>query len=107
MDSITPEKRKKHHLKKADDKFKKLYFIHHMHHFESGKDIEHELHHCFLFEKKNMAGKKYSVIHKAVKNKLFHCIDCDFEGKLYDHANNTFEISKKKIDGKRISAIKI
>jgi hypothetical protein len=107
MDSITPEKRKRRHLKKADDKFEKLYFIHHMHHFGSGKNIEHELHHCFLFERKNMAGKKYSVIHETVKNKLFHCVDDDFEGKLYDHSNNAFIVAKKKINGKRISAIKI
>jgi hypothetical protein len=107
MDSITPEKRKKRHLRKADDKFKKLYSIHHMHHFESGKKIEHELHHCFLFERKNMAGRKYSVNHEKVKNKLFHCVDRDFEGKLYDHANNAYEIRSRKIDGKRISAIKI
>lgn len=85
----------------------KLYLIHHMHHFKSGKGAEHELHHCFLFEKKNMAGKKYPVVHIALKNKLFHCLKGDFDGKLYDHANNVFVIIRKKINGKRISAIEI
>lgn len=107
MESIIPERRKKRYLKRSDDHLGKLYFIHHMHHFKSGKDIEHELHHCFLFEKKNMAGKKYSVVHRTIKNKLFHCLEADFEGILYDHANNTYMIARKKIDGKRISAIKI
>lgn len=107
MTSITPEKRERRHRKKIDGKYEKLYILHHMHHFRSGKNIEHELHHCFLFVKKNMNGKKYSIIHKVIKNKLFHCISGNFEGKLYDHANNAYRIISKNVNGKRISAIKI
>lgn len=104
---MKPEKQRKTYRKKNDDKYKKLYLIHHMHHFEFGKNVEHELHHCFLFAKKNMIGKKYSIIHKVIKKELFHCISVNFEGKLYDHANNAYEITSENINGKRISAIKI
>lgn len=104
---MIPEKQRKTYRKKIDDECKKLYSIHHMHHFQSGKNIEHELHHCFLFEKKNMGGKKYSIAHKVVKKELLHCVSGNFEGKLYDHTNNAYEIISKNINGKRISAIKI
>lgn len=104
---MNPEKQRKTYRKKIDDEYGKLYLIHHMHHFESGKNIEHELHHCFLFEKKNMGGKKYSIIHKVIKKELFHCIDGSFEGKLYDHANNAYEMISENINGKRVSIIEI
>jgi hypothetical protein len=104
---MIPEKQRKNYRKKIDDQYKKLYLIHHMHHFQSGKNIKHELHHCFLFAKKSMGGKKYSIIHKVIKKELLHCISGNFEGNLYDHTNNTYEIVSKNIDGKRISVIKI
>jgi hypothetical protein len=107
MTSIVPEKQKKSYRKKVDDEYKKLYLIHHMHHFQSGKNIKHELHHCFLFARKSMKGKKYLIIHKIAKKELLHCISGNFEGRLYDHANNAYIIVKKKIDGRGISAIKI
>jgi len=104
---MKPEKKRKNYRKKADDKYENLYLLHHMHHFHSGKNIEHELHHCFLFKKKGMKGKKYSIIHRVVKNKLLHCILGNFEGKLYDHVNNTYFINRKLINGKRTSTIEI
>ncbi|MFA6193832.1 MAG: hypothetical protein WC726_03170 [Parcubacteria group bacterium] len=107
MASIIPEKQRKNYRKKIDDEYKKLYLIHHMHHFQSGKNIKHELHHCFLFARKSMKGKKYSIIHKVAKKELLHCISGNFEGRLYDHANNVYKIINKNIDGKRISVIEI
>ena len=101
------ELKRKFSHKKADDKYEKLYLLHHMHHFQSGKNIEHELHHCFLFEKKNMKGKKYSVYHRIIAKKILHCISGNFEGKLYDHANNAYGIISENINGKRISIVKI
>jgi len=50
-----------------------------------------------LFEKKNMKGKKHPIIHKIIKRNLAHCIVGDFEGKLYDHANNVYIIKKGEI----------
>ena len=99
------EKQRRTYRKKIDDEYKKLYLIHHMHHFEYGKNIKHELHHCFLFAKKNMGGKRYSIVHKAMKKELLHCISGNFEGKLYDHTNNVYGIIGEKINGKRISVI--
>lgn len=101
------EKRRGKFCCKVDDEYEKLYLLHHMHHFQSGKNIEHELHHCFLFEKKEMKGKKYLIIHKVIKKELLHCIVGNFEGKLYDHANNVYLIRKKQINGNGIFEIKI
>ena len=101
------EKRQQKFCCKADDEYEKLYLLHHMHHFQSGKNVEHELHHCFLFSEKNMKGKKYVIIHKNVEEKLYHCLAGNFEGKLYDHANNVYIIRKKQINGNGISEIKI
>ncbi len=100
------EKRGKKYFKKSDDKYEKIYLVHHMHHFGSGNKVMHELHHCFLFEKKNMKGKKYFIIHKTYKNNIYHCISEKFEGILFDHANNKFNIMKKKIGNKLIYEIK-
>lgn len=107
MNTIALEKRKKRHRKKVDDKYEKLYLLHHMHHFRDGNKISHELHHCFLFNGKSMQGKRYSVTHKTNEDKLYHCVSECLENKLYDHAGNVYLIIKKKINGKRVSTIKI
>ena len=104
---MKPEKQRKIYQKKVDDEYKKLYLIHHMHHFQSGRNIKHELHHCFLFARKSMKGKKYSIIHKVAKKELLHCISGNFEGKLYDHADNVCEIKIVTVNGKKLSVIEI
>jgi hypothetical protein len=104
---MKPDKRTKFFLKKTDDKYEDLYLLHHMHHFKSGKNIEHELHHCFLFEKKNMKGKKYSIRHRFVGRRLLHCVTDIFEGKLYDHRNNQFMVELININDKKLAVIKI
>jgi hypothetical protein len=105
MEGMILEKQRKTYRKKIDDAYVKLYLIHHMHHFQSGKNIKHELHHCFLFEKKDTKGRKYAIIHKTFKGELLHCIAGNFEGKLYDHTNNSYKIISRNINEKRISVI--
>jgi hypothetical protein len=82
-----------------------LYLIHHMHHLESGKSAKHELHHCFLFSEKNMKGDKYQIKHSVLDGKLFHILDKNFSGKIFDHANRAFNIAVKKINGKNYSVV--
>lgn len=78
----------------------RLYFIHHMHHLKSNQSALHELHHCFLFSEKNMEGDRYQIKHLVSADKLFHILNKNFSGKLYDHKNRAFKISTKKILGK-------
>jgi hypothetical protein len=106
-ETMKPEKRSEKFCRKTDDKYEKLYLLHHMHHFQPGKNVEHELHHCFLFEKKNMKGKKFKIVHKKIRNRLLHCVAGNFEGKLYDHASNAYIIRKRKINGNGASEIEI
>ncbi len=94
-------------LKSPDDKITGLYLIHHIHHFGSRNKIKHELHHCFLFSKKNMEGEKYLVIHKMDNKEVCHCVDRRFEGILYDHHDNVFKIVPKKLNNKKIYEIKL
>ena len=68
----------------------KLYLIHHMHHYQNGSNAVHELHHCPLFSEKEMKGKKYSIAHLLIDEKLYHILDRKPESVLYDHANNSF-----------------
>jgi hypothetical protein len=84
---------------------KKLYLVHHMHHLESAKGARHELHHCFLFSEKNMEEDKYQMKHIISEGKLFHVLDKNFSGKLYDHKNRTFKIIVKKLRDKKWSII--
>jgi len=82
-----------------------LYKIHHMHHFCLKNGARHELHHCFLFEKVNKKGRKYGIVHKIFSDKIYHCLDDEFKGKLYDHANRVYKIIKRVIKGKKIYEI--
>ncbi len=100
------EKKKTKFFKRPDDKYEKVYLIHHMHHFEwPGKKVEHALHHCFLFSKKNMKGKKYTIIHQVYKGNVYHCISEKFIGKLYDHTNKVFNIICRNINNREVYEI--
>jgi len=102
------EKRQKKIISKADDQYPRAYLIHHMHHFASAKyGVTHDLHHCFLFSEKNTRGRKYAVVHFVYKGKVYHCLAKKFAGKLYDHANNIFEIKIKKINNQEIYEIQL
>lgn len=85
-----------------------LYLIHHLHHLKSEKDgIIHEIHHCFLFSKKNGRGEKFKVKHLLKGNRLYHILDKDFSGILFDHANNSYNIISQKIGGVNYPLIKL
>lgn len=85
-----------------------LYLIHHLHHYKTknGK-VVHEIHHCFLFSKKNEEGEKFKVNHLLYKNKLYHILEEDFSGILFDHANNSYKIFFQKIGGINYPLIKL
>lgn len=95
------------HLELKSLKFDEwLYLIHHIHHYiDKKKRISHELHHCFLFSEKNLKGKKFKVKHLLIKNKLYHVLEKEFSGILYDHANNSYKIVYKKIGKDKYSLI--
>lgn len=85
-----------------------LYLIHHLHHFKSARSRAiHEIHHCFLFSKKNLKGEKFKVKHLLKRNKLYHILDKDFSGTLFDHANNSYKIISKKIGDLNYPLIKL
>lgn len=85
-----------------------LYLLHHIHHYVNKKGkIFHEWHHCFLFSKKNLKGKKYKTRHLLIKNKLYHVLEEKFSGILYDHANNPYIITFERIRGIECSLIKL
>jgi len=86
---------------------KKLYAVHHMHHFKAGKNgCSHDLHHCFLFTQKNMAGNKYNIKHLLSDGKLYHVLAQPFSGILYDHLNKPFKTVNIKIRRKTCSVLK-
>ncbi len=78
-----------------------IYLIHHMH--QPNKESEMEtLHHCDLFAKKSMKGKKY--VQKHIKDgKVFqHILDLknidEAPKVVYDHLNNGFKVKVVDID---------
>jgi hypothetical protein len=77
----------------TDRQIQKLYLIHHMHHFQNNVEIYHELHHCFLFEGKDMKGDKHIVSHSTSDGRLQHVVEGDYTGTLFDHDNNVFDVS--------------
>ncbi len=79
-----------------------------MHHVVTAKGIIHqELHHCFLFKKKKMQGKKYSISHLISNRQLYHILN-KISGKiLYDHLDNPIRISEKDLNGKNYSYIDV
>jgi len=84
----------------------RLYLVHHMHHFRSGKTgVAHDLHHCFLFTGKKMAGDRYAIRHLLTSGRLCHVLDKNFSGLLYDHAGHAFKIKPLKIKNKIYSLV--
>jgi len=95
---------KNHHFL-TEKQQKRLYAVHHMHHVKSKRVVKHELHHCFLFSQKNMIGDKYRIKHHLSDSKLYHVLNKNFSGMLYDHLNRRFKIIIGKIKNKKRSAI--
>jgi len=78
-----------------------IYLIHHMH--QPKKESEMEiLHHCELYEKKDMKGIKFQQKH-IKDGKIFqHVLDIEDISKMpkivYDHLNNGFKVKIKEIN---------
>lgn len=80
---------------------KTCYLIHHMHHYEKTNRVEHELHHCYLFSKKDMKGERYKIAHRLIKNKLYHILDKICDKKIdfvFDHQNYKYNVNYLKYD---------
>jgi len=84
----------------------RLYLVHHMHHFRSGKtSAAHNLHHCFLFTGKKMTGRKYTIRHLLANGRLYHILTKNFSGALYDHADHAFKIKPLRIKNRVYSLV--
>jgi len=97
----------KHKVPQAEQDW--IYLIHHMHPAEDPLDTE-ILHHCFMFEKKNLKGKKFEQIHVIDENGIIlHAIKIKDPEKapklLYDHLNNSFKVVVKKVNKKKYAII--
>ena len=98
---------KKHPDLLTEKEQERFYLVHHMHHLISGKeDSKHELHHCFLFSRKNMRGTKYEMKHLVLDRKLYHVLKKLYSGVLFDHLNRSFKINIIEIGGKKYSIVK-
>lgn len=102
--------RKKQIVKHSEEDW--VYLIHHMHPPEARKGIKYkmeELHHCPMFENKNMGGKKYNQMHIRDGRMLVHALDIKDNEKfpivLYDHLNNAFPIVIMNINNKKYAVI--
>lgn len=84
----------------------RLYLIHHMHHYNDGKDIVHELHHCFLFDQEGMHGEKYTVSHLMIGGKLHHILDKNPPKVVFDHADNSFNVDEMELNGKKYYVVR-
>ena len=101
------EMAKKHKVPKAEQDW--VYLIHHFHPPKKAEDME-TLHHCFMHEKKNLKGKKYTQMHVKDGNVFQHVLkkikDVDTAPKsLFDHLNNEFKVVVKEIENKKWAVI--
>jgi len=85
-----------------------IYLIHHMHIPDKESEME-ILHHCELFEKKNMKGEEYKQAHKK-EGKLFQHIllidNLDLSPKIvYDHLNNGFKVVIRDINKEKYAVL--
>lgn len=92
-------------LTEKEQEKQKLYFVHHMHHYQDGDQAQHELHHCPLFTKPNLEGDQYSLEHLVFAEKLYHVLDRKSENVLYDHANNSYQIKELNFSNKKYYTI--
>lgn len=96
----------KHKTPKAEQDW--IYLIHHMHPPEKESQME-TLHHCFMFEKKGLKGKKYIQKHKKDGKVFQHLLDVkDVEQapkEVYDHLNNAFKVVVKEIEKNKYAVI--
>ena len=85
-----------------------IYLIHHLHIPEKGTGIE-TVHHCFMFDKKNMKGNKFAQKHVRDKKLIQHVLDTkDLDNApsvVYDHLNNGFKVKIKTIEKKKYAVL--
>ena len=83
-----------------------VYLIHHMHPPVKEEDME-TLHHCFLFEKKGMKGRKFFLRHIKDGKVFQHALNIEeneidkVPSIVYCHLNNAYKIKTKEINGKK------
>lgn len=96
----------KHKTPKAEQDW--IYLIHHMHPPKKASEME-TLHHCYMFDKKNLKGKKYEQMHVKDDKTFQHCLKIDDTEKapeiVYDHLNNEFKVVVKEIDKEKYAVI--
>ena len=94
------------HVKKPTAEQDWIYLLHHMHPPKKEEDIE-ILHHCFLFEKRGMKGRKFSQRHVKDGKVFQHALDIkesevnNAPRIVYCHLNNAYKIRIRKINGKK------
>ena len=77
---------------------------------QSKENIEIEvIHHCTLFEKKDMKGNEYSQKHIKEDKTICHVLDViDVDSVpdiVYDHLDAVFKIEKRRINDKKYAII--
>ncbi len=87
-----------------------IYLIHHLHQADDFKDVE-IVHHCELYEKKGLKGKKYYQKHVKDKKLIQHVLDIK-KNKLdkapkvvYDHLNNGFKVKILAIEKEKYAVL--
>jgi len=81
-----------------------LHLLHHLHHYKYKNRVTHEMHHCFLFTKKNKKGEMFKIKHLLRGDKLYHVLEGNYSRTLFDHANNSYKITPSKL-GKKIHSL--
>lgn len=95
---------KKHKKPTAEQDW--IYLIHHMHPPKKEEDME-TLHHCFLFEKRGMKGRKFSQRHVKDGNVFQHALNIkesevgSAPETVYCHLGNAYKIRVKEINKKK------
>ena len=88
----------KHKKPVAEQDF--IYLLHHFHPPKKASEME-EVHHCIMFQKKNMKGEKYEQKHVKDSKVFWHALDIknieEAPEVVYDHLNNGFKITIKEI----------
>lgn len=85
-----------------------IYLLHHIHAPKKAEDME-ELHHCQLYEKKNMKGTEFYQKHVKDGKIFWHAIDTekaeDVPHIIYCHLNNEYKVKVKTIDNEDYAII--
>jgi AAA+ ATPase superfamily predicted ATPase len=96
----------KHKTPKAEQDW--IYLIHHLHQPKKAADME-TVHHCFMYEKKNLKGKEHEQMHVKDGKVFQHCLKIDNLDEapeiVYDHLNNAFKVSIREINKEKYAVI--